>query len=456
MNFEPLEDLFYFKFNFYPLHRQLLYTEKQNLEDFGLPENVQDKLYELYVTTKGPAIGDRYSVVEVFNEVFYLLTCIYADKSAAEHVGQYLSRDLHIFPKKEPQNDPVSGYPVYDNEYDDQRHYARLYVLTFVWLILKIHPNLPKHVRFFLVALEKQINDQNPYYDQFMPFFKGQSLKIDISLEPCPDLSGLTSKVTTEDWVEETKDFDRGIITEIVHRFKDIQGRKMLISEIRNALHNSTPKEDLYRIISAETGGKKANDAFLDMLLQEAIGEETQRQEHKKEEDKTKDERIAELETQVKTLTQEKKEVIREKETAEHERDKYRSKLDELTSRFNRKYIPAVLKSDEAKLIIDELVQQDLITPLGYNSVLQFYRWEGTGALFGYFVDKMNYQLELADSGGRTNWKPFKHAFSNYEEKEKRARDTVSHYKQHPEAKKPENAEKIDDAIAEAEKKLAK
>lgn len=411
MNFEPLEDLFYFKFNFYPLHRQLLYTEKQNLEDFGLPENVQDKLYELYVTTKGPAIGDRYSVVEVFNEVFYLLTCIYADKSAAEHVGQYLSRDLHIFPKKEPQNDPVSGYPVYDNEYDDQRHYARLYVLTFVWLILKIHPNLPKHVRFFLVALEKQINDQNPYYDQFMPFLKGQSLKIDISLEPCPDLSGLTSKVTTEDWVEETKDFDRGIITEIVHRFKDIQGRKMLISEIRNALHNSTPKEDLYRIISAETGGKKANDAFLDMLLQEAIGEETQRQEHKKEEDKTKDERIAELETQVKTLTQEKKEVIREKETAEHERDKYRSKLDELTSRFNRKYIPAVLKSDEAKLIIDELVQQDLITPLGYNSVLQFYRWEGTGALFGYFVDKMNYQLELADSGGRTNWKPFKHAF---------------------------------------------
>ena len=459
MNFEPLEDLFYFKFNFYPLHRQLLYTEKQNLEDFGLPENVQDKLYELYVTTKGPAIGDRYSVVEVFNEVFYLLTCIYADKSAAEHVGQYLSRDLHIFPKKEPQNDPVSGYPVYDNEYDDQRHYARLYVLTFVWLILKIHPNLPKHVRFFLVALEKQINDQNPYYDQFMPFLKGQSLKIDISLEPCPDLSGLTSKVTTEDWVEETKDFDREIITEIVHRFKDIQGRKMLISEIRNALHNSTPKEDLYRIISAETGGKKANDAFLDVLLQEAIGEETQRQEQKEKEEKTKDERIVELENQIKTLINEKREAIRDKEDAERERDKYRKKWEELNSRLNKKYIPAELKSDEAKLIIEELIKQDLITPLGHNTgiefVIQTYRWDGTGALFGYFVDKMNFQLELADSGGRINWKPFKHAFSNYEEKEKRARDTVSYYKQHPDTKMPENAEKIDNAIAIAEEKLA-
>ena len=360
---------------------------------------------------------------------------------------------------KEPQNDPVSGYPVYDNEYDDQRHYARLYVLTFVWLILKIHPNLPKHVRFFLVALEKQINDQNPYYDQFMSFLKGQGLKINISLEPCPDLSGLTSKVTTEDWVEETKDFDREIITEIVHRFKDIQGRKMLISEIRNALHNSTPKEDIYRIISAETGEKKANDAFLDVLLQEAIGEETQRQEQTETEEKTKDERIVELENQIKTLINEKREAIRDKEDAERERDKYRKKWEDLNSRLNKKYIPAELKSDEAKLIIEELIKQDLITPLGHNTgiefIIQTYRWDGTGALFGYFVDKMNFQLELADSGGRINWKPFKHAFSNYEEKEKRARDTVSHYKQHPDTKMPENAEKIDNAIAIAEEKLA-
>ena len=444
----------YFKFNFYPLHRQLLYAEKFSLDEFGLPEDVQDKLYELYVTTKESAIGDLYSAVTVFNEVFYLLTSIYADTSAAEHVSQYVNSELHIFPQKKEEIDQVSGYPVHNPEYDDQKQNARLYVFSFVWLILKTHSTLPKHVRFFLVALEKRIQENNPYFKQFLTFLNGHKWKLDINLAPCPDLSGMTSNVTIEDWVKETKDFDRKIVSEIVHRFKDSEGRQMVIDEIRNALHNSTPNENVYRIISAETGGKKANDIFLDTLLQEAIEEENQRQEQQREEEKTKDERIAELEAQVKDFKRERNDAISEKKEAERERDKYRKKLEELNSRLNKKYIPAELKTDEAKLIIDELIKRDFITPLGYNSVLQFYRWEGTGALFGYFVDKMNFQLELADSGGRINWKPFKHAFSNYEEKEKRARDTVSYYKQHPETKMPENAEKVDEAIANAEKRL--
>lgn len=448
-----MEDEFYFKFNFYPLHRQLLYTEKFSLEEFGLPENVQDKLYELYVTTKQPAIGDRYSVVDVFNEVFYLLTSIYADPSAAEHVGQYLSRDLHIFPKKQPKNDPVSGYPVYDNEYDDQRHYARLYVFTFVWLILRIHQNLPKHVRFFLVALEKQINDHNPYYSSFRTFINGHGLKVDISLEPSPDLSGLTSEVTTEDWVSETKDFDREVVAEIVSRFKDINNQFHAIDEIRKALKDSpAPDEPINRSISRITGKRRADENFLNTLTLDTYNADRKREQKKQETEKSKDERIKELEKQVATLTSEKKEV-------EYERDKFRRNLEELTKRLNRKHIPAELNSEEAQLIINELRKQDLITPYGRNNgveyVIEMYRWEGTGALFGYFVDKMNFQLELADSGGRINWKPFKQAFSNYEEKEKRARDTVSYYKQHPDAKMPENAEKIDNAITIAEEKLA-
>lgn len=66
----------------------------------------------------------------------------------------------------------------------------------------------------------------------------------------------------------------------------------------------------------------------------------------------------------------------------------------------------------------------------------------------------MNFQLELYDSGGHINWKEFKPAFSNYEEKIKRARDTVSYYTQHPEARKPEKSEIIDEAIAKAEETL--
>lgn len=54
------------------LHRQLLYTDKLKFDDFGFTEEVQDRLYELYITTKEEPIGNHCSVVDVFNEVFML------------------------------------------------------------------------------------------------------------------------------------------------------------------------------------------------------------------------------------------------------------------------------------------------------------------------------------------------------------------------------------------------
>lgn len=445
-----MRDMFYF--NFYPLHRQLLYTERLTLEDFGLPIDVQDRLYELYVTTKDAPIGDNYSAVAVFNEVFYLLTRICADVSAAERVNYYLNGDLQIFPNKEPELDPVSGYPVVNAAYEQQQDDAHQYIYCFAWLILKINKTLPKHVRFFMAALEKRIRNYS-YYKQFSTYLNGYNWKLDISLEPCPDISGITSEVTTEDWVNETKDFDRQTITDIVQRFKDFSERQEAIKYIREALQEATPKDSKVDGYSRLTGGRRADEFFLNELENKAISEENSRQEREQAIEQSKDERIAELEAQVNTLKSEKAEV-------ERERDKYRRNLDELTKRLNRKHIPAELKTEEAQLIINELIKQDIITPMGRNNgveyVLQMYYWEKSAALFGYFVDKMNFQLELADSGGRINWKPFKQAFSNYEKKEKRARDTVSNYRQHPDAKMPENAEKINDAITIAEEKLAK
>lgn len=158
-------------------------------------------------------------------------------------------------------------------------------------------------------------------------------------------------------------------------------------------------------------------------------------------------------------MKQEKSQAIREKEAAERKRDYYKEKLDSLTSRLNKKYIPASLKSEEAVLIINELIEKDVISPMGHDTangfVTQLYRWDESGALFGYFVDKMCFQLELYSSGGNINWKEFKPAFGNFEEKIKRARDTVSYYRKHPEKRKPEKAEIIEEAIANAEKKIA-
>lgn len=435
----------------YTLKRLLTYTDKYRIEEFELPEKVHDVLYELFVTTKENIPVDDLTFVKVFNEVFYMLTCIFADKTSPEHVTEYLEDTIVLTPSEEEYSNQKA--------YEDDLYYIQRYIFSFVWIILKTHKSLPKHVRFFLIALENRLEQEHSTsYAHFKAFLQKHSMQheLDFPLNPIFDFE--IPGRTVDEWEEVTFDFDKESVAEIVHRFHHINSRELIIHEIRKALEEANELPYSSKKVSMRTHRTKANDVFLNELLKESKEEEAQRVEQEKIAEKSKDDHIAELEAQVKQLKKEKDEAIREKKEAERERDKYHKKLDELISRLNRKYIPAELKTEEAKLIINELIKKDIISPLGHNNgvefVIQCYRWEKSGALFGYFVDKMNFQLELADSGGRLNWKLFKCAFGNFEEKEKRARDTVSFYKQHPEEKMPENAEKIDEAIASAEKIL--
>ena len=437
--------------NTHPLERELIYTDKEELKEFDIPEPVFDELYELFVTTKDDILDDHHTSADFFNEVFYYLTCAYANDDSAENINNYLySESALLLAPPEIANPQTKQEIKAAREFEERTEEINGYILEFVWVILKKQKELPKHVRFFLIALEHAIKDIDDF-NLFEDFVKKHPAKYTVSFEMKPQMTFNLLLHSYEDWKRATDDFDRVVVEHIVYRFSNIEDRKTIIEEMRKALSKATNDPKAHPQVSMVSHRKKTNEKHLNQLLQESDKEEVRRTEEKLAAEKSKNDRIVELEAQVKELEKKKREAIEEKKEAERERDKYRKKLDELTSRLNRKYIPAELKSEEAKLIIDELIKNDLITPLGYNSVLQFYRWEGTGALFGYFVDKMNFQLELADSGGRLNWKIFRCAFGNYEEKEKRARDTVSFYKQHPETKMPENAEKIDEAIANAE-----
>ena len=316
-------------------------------------------------------------------------------------------------------------------------------------------PHVPRHVSFALLALNKYLTSSGSLmFETFKKFSDSHKIVIELDIVPTPDTSMLWLS-GYEEWNYVTKDYDANTIRRIINRFKTLEGKQEVIKELKKyiAERNASTTRPKY---SKVTYKESANEAFLDELLMEANVAQTQRIIEEKAAEKSKDDRIAELEEQVKQLEKEKDEAVREKKSAERERDNYRKKYDELINRLNKKYIPAEFKTKEAELILNELVKNDIISPLGHHNGTEFmvtcYRWDKSGALFGYFVDKMNFQLELADSGGRLNWKPFKCAFSNFEEKAKRARDTVSFYKQHPKEKMPENAEKIDEAISAAEK----
>lgn len=444
----------------YSLKRLLLYTNKEDKEEFGLPENVLRVFYELFITSKVRFPYSNVSFTQVFNEVFYILSCIHADKASPEHVSQYLNGKIALQSEENIYHDPDERESMIDEEEriefnGHQLFLVQRYIFSFVWMALSMYENPPEHVHYFLSGLEAMFkSEKNPYYDEFRVFYKSHPAKIEqpFIIHPRLDINVMLRSV--EEWKEVTSDFDKIVVSDIICRFSETEDRRMLVETIKQVLAQDNENPISSPKVSMVSHRLKATDKFLDELLKQKEEEDKHAVELEQEIEKSKEERIKELEAQVKDLKREKNNAIEEKKEAERERDKYRKKWEELTNRLNRKYIPAELKSEEAKLIIDELIKKDLITPLGYNSVLQFYRWEGTGALFGYFIDKMNFQLELADSGGRLNWKIFRCAFSNYEEKEKRARDTVSFYKQHPKEKMPENAEKIDEAIVNAEKIL--
>ena len=443
----------------HPLERLLIYSDKSDLKEFEIPEAAFDELYELYVTTKDDVLEDYHTSVDFFNEVFYYLTCIYANNDSAENINTYLYGESSLLPSiPELANPQTKQEETAAREFEQRTEEINTYVLEFVWVILKKQKELPKNVRFFLIALGHALEDDNSF-STFEEFVKKHSTRYSISLEIKPQVNLDLLVRKPEEWKDATDDFDRDVIDDIVHRFYEIEDRETIVEEIRKALTEANKNPKFHSILfSIVTNRKKANDAFLDGLLQKSEEENTQRIEEKQAIEKSKDERVTELEAQVKDLKKERDNAISEKKEAERERDKYRKRLEELNSRLNRKYIPASLKSEEAQLILNELMRKDIISPLGHNTYeefkVQFYRWDETGALFGYFVDKMNFQLELYDSGGHINWREFKPAFSNYEDKIKRARDTVSYYTQHPEARKPEKAEIIDNAIAKAEETL--
>ena len=436
----------------------MIYTDKSNLNQFDIPEAAFDELYELYVTTKDDVLDDHHTSVDFFNEVVYFLTCIYANDDSAENINAYMYNESALLPTIPELANPQTKEEVRAlHDFEERTEDINSYVLEFVWVILKKQKELPKHVRFFLVALEHAIEGVDDF-STFEQFIKKHPAKYTISFDINPEFDYAMCFCTTQEWKDATDDFDQVVVEDIVRRFKIPDERKVIVDEIRKALANANQDPNSSPKVSMVSHRIKATDKFLDELLKQKEEEDKHAVELEKAIEQSKDERIAELEAQVKELKREKDEVIRDKKEAERERDKYRKRLDELISRLNRKYIPAELKTEEAKLIINELIKKDIISPLGQHNgiefVVQCYRWEKSGALFGYFVDKMNFQLELADSGGRLNWKLFKCAFGNFEEKEKRARDTVSFYKQHPEEKMPENAEKIDEAIDAAEKTL--
>lgn len=434
------------------LERILIYTDKERINEFNIPEGAFDELYELYVTTKDDVLEDHHTSVDFFNEVFYFLTCVYANDDAAENINAYLYNESALLPSvPELVNPQTKEQAKAARDFEERTEEINNYVLEFVWVILKKQKELPKHVRFFLVALEHAIEEADDFRT-FENFVKKHPAKYTMSFDIQPEFDMSMCFCTTQEWKDATDDFDQVVVEDIIRRFNAPDARETLVAEISKALEDANQDPHSSPKVSMVSHRLKATDKFLEELLKQKEEEEQHAVELEKAIEKSKDERIAELEAQIKDLEKKKRE-------AESDRDHWKREYDHLVRKFNERnrrleiqQIPPEFKQLPGSEIIQQLINSGLIRVLYRqgNSNLEdrLYRWEGSKKLFGYFVERVADELSLRKSGksGNIIWEPFMQAFYESEDLRHEAASAISAMKKKG-ALMPDGADKIEEAI---------
>lgn len=434
------------------LERLLIYTDKKRIDEFDIPEVAFDELYELYVTTKDDVLEDHHTSVDFFNEVFYYLTCVYANDDAAENINAYLYSESALLPSvPELVNPQTKEQAKAAREFEERTEEINSYVLEFVWVILKKQKELPKHVRFFLVALEHAIEEADDFRT-FEDFVKKHPAKYTMSFDIQPEFDLSMCFCTTQEWKDATDDFDQVVVEDIIRRFNAPDARETLVAEIRKALAKANKDPNSSPKASMVSHRLKATEKFLDELLKQKEEEEQHAVELEKAIEKSKDERIAELEAQIKDLEKKTRE-------AESDRDHWKREYDHLVRKFNERnrrleiqQIPPEFKQLPGSEIIQQLINSGLIRVLyrqgNSNSEDRLYKWEGSKKLFGYFVERVADELSLRKSGksGNIIWEPFMQAFYESEDLRHEAASAISAMKKKG-ALMPDGADKIEEAI---------
>lgn len=438
------------------LERILIYTDKKRIDEFDIQEIAFDELYELYVTTKDDVLEDHHTSVDFFNEVFYYLTCVYANDDAAENINAYLYSESALLPSvPELVNPQTKEQAKAAREFEERTEEINSYVLEFVWVILKKQKELPKHVRFFLVALEHAIEEADDFRT-FEDFVKKHPAKYTMTFDIQPKFDLSMCFCSTQEWKEATDDFDQVVVEHIIRRFNAPDARETLVAEIRKALAKANKDPNSSPKASMVSHRLKATDKFLDELLKQKVEEEQHAVELEKAIEKSKDERIAELEAQIKDLEKKKRE-------AESDRDHWKRECDHLVRKFNERnkrleiqQIPPEFKQLPGSEIIQQLINSGLIRVLyrqgNANSEDRLYKWEGSKKLFGYFVERVADELSLRKSGksGNIIWEPFMQAFYESEDLRHEAASAISAMKKKG-ALMPDGADKIEEAIKYAD-----
>jgi len=193
------------------LPRQLVYTNRNNLDDFLYSDDLNKELYKVYLRVKDRPYKFKFLANEAFNEAYYIATMA--------------------------MNEPHPEDDVKEWRYIAQREigwaYASNLVMSMVYAILNLQESKPDGVGYALSIMQKE-NYGEEHFPDFKEMVENSSAKYnsDFTVRPCPvkDLSKLEIS-----WEDVTNNFDQQTIRELVSMFTSKDEQLEFISLIENS-----------------------------------------------------------------------------------------------------------------------------------------------------------------------------------------------------------------------------
>ncbi len=208
------------------LERELMFTDRTDIDDY-LNESILNKeLYDLYIQIKDVEYYWKHTSIETFNEVYYQCTRIF--------------------------NDPHPEENIYTNYLDNAKNtlgtrYASNLVFAIVNAIFCVMKQRPANVDYFQNVYDDSIRSDNKYYNEFLSLAsrfidKHGYVDLKFPFNPCCNNIGIHQR---KDWVKITNDFDQKTIIKIIDRFSKALDKKFVLSFIENAFESENDNEEI-------------------------------------------------------------------------------------------------------------------------------------------------------------------------------------------------------------------
>ena len=199
------------------LPREMLWTEKNHMDEFFELDTINEEFYEVFVTLREEPFGVQMDAVKIFNEVYYQIT-----RMAFEH----------------PLSDDLSKY-ISDIKANMGWNYSAELVMSMAYFMISL---IGKNTRPFNRFFTKSINEKffgclywKPFKRRFEKLKKSKR-KMEYDFAPCPNpVDEFRGKYIR--WSAITHRYDLSCIEHVINLWSDVSDQREIVCMIKDSMN---------------------------------------------------------------------------------------------------------------------------------------------------------------------------------------------------------------------------